>query len=166
MNPLALQAIIRPSRLAAALDCFLAPPICPVCRRNLSGDGEVCKECRKRLPWLPDKRCSSCGGAIDGILEICAHCAAMEDRPWYRGVSVFFYKDELRLAVHRFKYRGMTCLARFFGHQMAQAWLQRREWARPDLVTPVPLLWRRAWSRDYNPTQLLADFAAAELGQP
>lgn len=148
------------------LDRFLAPSLCPLCRKNLASDGEACPDCREKLPFITGRRCRSCGGPLDGVLDICRDCAELDSRPWYRGVTAFHYQDEIRLAVHQFKYRQTTCLARFFARQMALAWQEHREFSRPELITPVPLHWLRAWKRGYNQSGLLTEFLAAELQLP
>jgi ComF family protein len=63
------------------------------------------------------------------------------------------YEGSLRKLIQLFKYDRVRPLAAHFGKLMAIA-LPREQ--RFDLVVPMPLHWRRRWSRGYNQAALLA----------
>lgn len=153
-------------RLLGWLDVFLAPPICPLCRKETAPPADVCSACRVALPMLPERRCRWCGGANDSWLEICSECSAGPPRPWFHGVAAFSYAAGVRVGVHQFKYRGQCCWIDFFSHSMAEAWRAYGAPARPQLVIPVPLHWRRRWQRGYNQSALLAAGVAECLHLP
>lgn len=102
---------------------------------------------------------------MDGVLAKCADCLTESVRPWIDAVSVFRFRDMPRKLVHRFKYGGCTYLAPFLGSRMAENW-QEHSTAAVDLVVPVPLHWRRLWSRGYNQAGFLADIVGDALGLP
>lgn len=165
-----MTAAARVARFGA--DCcgraqaFVLPPLCPVCLAAAgTGPGAPCALCATRLRELPEPRCPACGGGRDGVLAQCGECLAGPARPWTRAVSVFAFAGEVRELVHRFKYQGQSCLARFLGERLAGAW-RRHGQGVPDAVVPVPLHWFREWLRGYNQAALLAAELARGLGAP
>ena len=71
------------------------------------------------------------------------------------------YEGALRELIHLFKYAGMRPLAAPLGELLSAA-LPRQD--RFDLVVPVPLHWRRRWSRGFNQSELLARLTARRCG--
>ena len=67
--------------------------------------------------------------------------------PWVR------YDDTARDLVHAFKYGDRLDLAPVLGHWMARA--GRELLAGADALVPVPLHWRRLWSRRVNQSAAL-----------
>lgn len=67
------------------------------------------------------------------------------------------YEGVLRQLIHLFKYTGMKPLARPLAAQLAGALPLERQF---DLVTPMPLHWRRKWTRGFNQSELLARIIA------
>ena len=126
-------------------------PCCPVCAELL------------RLPDGP--RCPGCGGFLDNTLAQCSECLERPQRAWVQAVSASHYDGPLRELVGRFKYRGDTALAPVLAHLAAESW-RRHGSGRPDLIVPVPLHWRRQFSRGYNQARLLSQELSRELGIP
>jgi ComF family protein len=73
------------------------------------------------------------------------------------------YEGVLRQLIHLYKYGRVKTLARPLGGLLAAA-LPRDD--RFDLVTPVPLHWRRQWQRGFNQSDLLAREIARRCGIP
>jgi ComF family protein len=73
------------------------------------------------------------------------------------------YEDTLRELIHLFKYGRMRPLARALGELTARA-IPREH--RFDLIVPMPLHWRKRWSRGYNQSELLAKEVARRWGVP
>lgn len=67
------------------------------------------------------------------------------------------YDGVLRLLIHLFKYAGMRPLARPLAAHLAGALPRDQQF---DLVTPMPLHWRRKWTRGFNQSELLARIVA------
>ncbi|MEP7351932.1 MAG: ComF family protein [Acidobacteriota bacterium] len=63
------------------------------------------------------------------------------------------YEGTMRELVHLFKYGGMRPLARTFGEMMKRALPRERAF---DVIVPMPLHWRKQWSRGFNQAELLA----------
>jgi ComF family protein len=73
------------------------------------------------------------------------------------------YEGPLRKLVHLFKYGGVRPLGARFGEWMAAALPAD---AGFDLVTPMPLHWRRYWERGFNQSETLAREVARRRGVP
>jgi ComF family protein len=73
------------------------------------------------------------------------------------------YEDTLRELIHLFKYGRMRPLARVLGELTARA-IPREH--RFDVIVPMPLHWRKRWSRGYNQSELLAKEVARRWGVP
>ena len=73
------------------------------------------------------------------------------------------YDGALRELIHIFKYGKVRSLAWPLGELLARA-LARDE--RYDLVTAVPLHWRRRWQRGFNQAELLARQIERRTGVP
>jgi ComF family protein len=73
------------------------------------------------------------------------------------------YERELRELIHLLKYRGVRTLARPLGALLLRA-LPREE--AFDAIVPVPLHWRRRWSRGFNQSELLARAVSKSSGIP
>ena len=69
----------------------------------------------------------------------------------------------LREVVLRLKSRSGEMLAECLGHLWARHVAERLRAVGAHLVIPVPLHWRRRWSRGFNQSQLLADGIAQRL---
>lgn len=71
------------------------------------------------------------------------------------------YDGTLRKLIHLFKYNGMRRLTRPLGALLSDALPRDRQF---DLVTAVPLHWRRRWQRGYNQAELLGKAIARARG--
>jgi ComF family protein len=77
--------------------------------------------------------------------------------------SYGFYEGSLRKLIHLYKYAGVHTLARPLGNYLLAA-LPRQE--RMDVIVPVPMHWRRKWSRGFNQSELLAREVSRRTGVP
>ena len=73
------------------------------------------------------------------------------------------YEGTLRELIHLYKYTGVQTLAKPLARMLAAA-LPRD--LRMDVITPVPLHWRREWRRGFNQSQLLAKCLSKRIGLP
>ena len=72
------------------------------------------------------------------------------------------YDDIARTLVHSLKYQDRTDLAPAMGRWMARAGQELLTEA--DVLVPVPLHWRRGWSRRYNQSGALARVISQQTG--
>ena len=129
-------------------------PVCAGCLAQpepLSAEF-FCAACRtpfvNPFPLDAEGRCALCRGGLRGFDA--AYCFGS-----YEGV--------LRELIHLYKYGRVKTLARPLAGLLARA-LPRDECF--DAVTPVPLHWRRLWSRGFNQSELLARALARGSGIP
>lgn len=162
------MASIGPSLRAAAARCgglaraalgqvrdIALPTLCVACREPVSGDG-VCARCWAELSFITRPYCPRLGIPFvydpgPGLLSMQAIAAP----PAYqRARAAVRYDDIAKRLVHGLKYQDRTDLAPTMGRWMATAGRELLDDA--DVLVPVPLHWRRAWSRRFNQSGLLA----------
>jgi ComF family protein len=145
-----------------ALDVAL-PSLCPACRELVAGEG-LCAACWAKLAPIAPPYCDRLGipFAYDpgpGVLSM----EAIADPPAYhRARAAVRYDDVARALVHALKYGDRHDLAPIMGRWMARA--GRDLFADADALVPVPLHWRRLWTRRFNQSALLAKTIAQETG--
>ena len=145
-----------------ALDIAL-PTLCVACREPVDGEG-VCANCWAKLSFIAPPFCPRLGIPFvydpgPGLLSM----EAIADPPAYqRARATVRYDDVARTLVHALKYQDRTDLAPAMGRWMARAGCELLEEA--DVLVPVPLHWRRAWSRRYNQSGALARVIERQTG--
>jgi ComF family protein len=148
-----------------ALDIAL-PTLCVACREPVDGEG-VCAGCWAKLSFIAPPHCPRLG--IPFVYDPGPDMLSMEaiaDPPAYgRARAAVRYDEVARTLVHSLKYQDRTDLAPIMGRWMARAGRELLDSA--DMLIPVPLHWRRAWSRRYNQSAALArvvqDHSAVKL---
>jgi len=137
-----------------ALDVAL-PTLCVACREPVDGDG-VCAGCWAKLSFMAPPFCPRLG--IPFVYDPGSDLLSMEaiaNPPAYaRARAAVRYDDVARTLVHALKYQDRTDLAPAMGRWMARAGRELLDDA--DILIPVPLHWRRAWSRRYNQSGALS----------
>jgi ComF family protein len=73
------------------------------------------------------------------------------------------YEGPLRDWIHLYKYGRVKTMVRPLGELLAAVLPRGEEW---DAVVPVPLHWRRRWSRGFNQSELLARSIARRRNIP
>jgi ComF family protein len=142
------------------LDAAL-PPLCPACRKPVADDGGLCPGCWSQLSFITPPYCERLGipFAYDpgpGVLSM----QAIADPPAYeRARAAVRYDDIARTLVHALKYGDRLDLAPTLGRWMVQA--GGAVLGEADALVPVPLHWRRLWTRRFNQSAALAEVIAA-----
>ena len=137
-----------------ALDIAL-PTLCVACREPVDGEG-VCAACWARLSFIAKPYCPRLGIPFvydpgPGLLSM----EAIADPPAYaRARAAVRYDEVAKTLVHALKYQDRTDLAPIMGRWMARAGHDLL--GEADALVPVPLHWRRGWSRRYNQSGALA----------
>ena len=149
----------------AVVDAVL-PPLCLGCNEIVGAPGSLCPSCWASLSFVAPPWCTCCSRPFArdaGPDALCGACAARPPR-WRRARAVLVYDGRSRGLVLPFKHGDRTDMARACGRWMARAGAELV--AGADLVAPVPLHWRRLFTRRYNQAQLLAraTLAAAPPG--
>jgi predicted amidophosphoribosyltransferase len=137
-----------------ALDIAL-PTLCVACREPVDGEG-VCAECWAKLSFIEPPYCPRLGipFVYDPGPELLSMEAIANPPAFARARAAVRYDDVARSLVHALKYQDRTDLAPTMGRWMARAGRELLKDA--DVLIPVPLHWRRGWSRRYNQSGALA----------
>ncbi len=132
------------------------PPLCPTCREAVADPGALCAQCWSKLSFISRPYCERLGipFAYDpgpGVLSM----EAIADPPSYnRARAAVRYDETARTMVQAFKYGDRLDLAPAMARWMATA--GRELLTEADALVPVPLHWRRLWSRRFNQAATLA----------
>ncbi len=126
--------------------------MCPACLaepRPLAAE-YFCVQCRTPFvnpaPLDEQGRCELCRRGLRGFDA--AYCFGS-------------YEDPLRALIHLFKYTRIRTLAGPLGEMIASAVPRDQSF---DVVTPMPLHWRRRLDRGFNQSELLARAVARRYG--
>jgi ComF family protein len=138
------------------LDALL-PPNCLACDAPVLEHGAVCQDCFRGLHLIAAPLCRRCGVPFEhaghGEDGTCPACVATPP-PFGRARAAFAYNEAIGRLILPLKHADRPDLARHLARHMAMggaALLQDAE-----LIVPVPLHWRRLWTRRYNQAALLA----------
>ena len=145
-----------------ALDIAL-PTLCVSCREPVDGEG-VCAECWAKLSFIEPPYCPRLGipFVYDPGPELLSMEAIANPPAYQRARAAVRYDDVARTLVHSLKYQDRTDLAPAMGRWMARAGQELLDEA--DVLVPVPLHWRRGWSRRYNQSGALARVISRQTG--
>jgi ComF family protein len=143
-----------------ALDIAL-PTLCIACREPVAGEG-LCPACWAKLSFIAPPYCARLGIPFvydpgPGLLSMEAIAAP----PAYqRARAAVRYDDVAGTLVHALKYQDRTDLAPAMGRWMVRAGAELLH--ETDALIPVPLHWKRGWSRRYNQSAALANVIGRE----
>lgn len=135
---------------------ILFPPVCAGCRRHVSQPGSLCASCWPQLRFLEKPWCEVMGTPFShdmgaGFLS----AEAIADPPSFeRSRAAVSYTGVARPMVQGLKYGDRTDLAPWMARWMLRAGAELI--ADADVVVPVPLHWRRFFSRRFNQSAELA----------
>lgn len=128
------------------ITALLFPPKCVLCRKILEkNQTDLCHDCRTAAPEF---------GKAKSSLSFVAQWTAV----WY-------YKDDVRKSLLRYKFYGHRNYALSYGKFLAMK-LQQEGFADFDVLTWVPIGPLRRFRRGYDQDELLAIAVGAELGRP
>ncbi len=124
---------------------LLFPRKCVLCRRLLEkAEVDLCRECRVHAPeYRYGKRKTPLVSDI---------------------TAVWFYEDQVRRSLHRYKFRHARHYAAGYGRLLGMRIL--RDLPQPELITWVPVSRLRRLGRGYDQVELLARAVSAEVGIP
>ena len=127
------------------LMALLFPPKCVLCKKILPDDQtDLCHECRKNAPAFSKGNFK---------LSFVA-----------RWTAVWYYKDNVRSSILRYKFYNARSYAGIYGRFLAMK-LQTARMDDYDVLTWVPVGFLRRLRRGYDQVELLAKAVAAESGR-
>lgn len=165
--------------MIAGLDLLL-PRRCVVCGRRLYvNEAYLCLYCSSDIPFtrywklnrnpMADKFNALIQNRMEILWDSTADNGAALVREHYAyACALFFFGDEAgyKHILHEIKYNGNLQLGENFGRMLGTR-LKEATWAgNIDMVLPVPLHWRRRWSRGYNQAAVIAAQVAQVLNAP
>ena len=154
-------------RLSHGLMELIYPPACAACGMVIADSGDfLCLDCWQNLREnLPGNYCRVCGHDIGEFSLIDGRCHNCQNRrPAISHITrVGPYGKVLRQLILSFKFGRQSQMDKFLGSLLADAFLGDEHLADVDLLVPIPLHWRRRWSRTYNQAELLAKVVARQL---
>jgi ComF family protein len=124
-----------------------ATPLCPACSASLVELGPACPRCAEPT----------------GEHAVTCRRCAVDPLPLDRVVAPWRFGGQLASAIRRLKFAGRAHIAR----DVAPLWapvLAAAVAERDAIVVPVPLHWRRRWTRGYDHAWLLARHACTLAG--
>jgi ComF family protein len=137
---------------------LIYPPQCIACGALVASDFGLCPECWRDTPFIAGLVCTQCGTPLPGDAAageevLCDDCLVLA-RPWKAGRAAVLYGGKAKDLVLALKHGDRMDIARPVADWMLRA---GREIVVPGmLVAPVPLYWRRLFSRRYNQAALLS----------
>jgi ComF family protein len=139
------------------------PTLCVSCREPVDGEG-VCAACWAKLSFIAPPYCPRLGipFVYDPGPELLSMEAIANPPAYQRARAAVRYDDVARTLVHALKYQDRTDLAPAMGRWMARA--GKELLSEADVLVPVPLHWRRGWSRRYNQSGALARVISRQSG--
>lgn len=145
---------------------FLLPPTCAACDKLIDQPPGLCPDCWQQLQPITKPYCARLGIPFKQDLGPNALSAqAIANPPIVNRVrAAVIYNDIARQLVTGLKYYDRPEQSAPIGQLMVQAGHELIDEA--DLIMPVPLHWRRQFSRRYNQSQLLARAISKKSGLP
>ncbi len=145
------------TRLFTEAGRLLFPPVCFGCRRIVAEPGALCGHCWPKLRLIEKPVCDVLGTPFAYDMgEGAVSPEAIAYPPQFdRARAAVIYDGVAGQMVRGLKYGDRTDLAPPMARWMARAGADLI--AQADLIVPVPLHWRRFWSRRFN--------QSAELGR-
>ena len=126
------------------LTLLLFPPKCVLCRKLLTKEEtDLCHHCRTHAPAFSKGNFK---------LSFVA-----------RWTAVWYYKDEVRQSILRYKFSGRRSYAPAYGRMLAMK-LQTAGFEDFDVLTWIPISRQRRWKRGFDQVELLAQAVGEELG--
>lgn len=126
---------------------LLFPSKCVFCNAVLKS-GDLCIECEKTLPYTK-------GEAVSQKFPFIQSC-----------VSPLYYKDNVRLSIHRYKFGGCSAYCSRYGRLVSDCVQKALALDGIDMVSWIPLSKRRLRRRGYDQAQLMAERLAEGIGKP
>ncbi len=148
---------------------LLYPKICWACRNAMPSECHFfCDSCGALLIADPHETCPRCSSTIGPYVPLDGGCPRCRDRSFAfdRALRCGPYQGLLRDLILRMKQPHGEGLAEVLGLVWAEHFRARLREFRADLVVPVPLHWRRRWTRGYNQAETLAWAMARTLALP
>ncbi|MBR1423423.1 MAG: ComF family protein [Ruminococcus sp.] len=133
------------------------PNVCPICGKIIEWDELLCADCIEKLPYNDDKLCSVCGK------RRCREHSLIT----FDGVyTLVRYEEPVISAIYELKNGESLNLSEFAALKLAAEIKKDGIADKIDIVTSVPMNWRKKSDKGINHADKTAGFMAAELKKP
>lgn len=158
------------AELVRGVTQLILPNACLVCDAP-EGDRTdfrhgVCNDCWHAVTHDPHATCSRCASTVGPHADVSDGCATCRSRSlgFDTALRLGPYEGRRREAVLRMKSASGEGLAESLGRVFGEVARTRLREVGVEVVVPVPLHWRRWWSRGYNQSEAAARELAKCLG--
>jgi len=146
-----------------ALCNLLFPARCRLCGGATCGEPDLCRHCRRDLPWLASA-CSQCAHPLHAsqAYTLCGQCQK-QPPAFDRTTALFHYRPPVDHLIKRFKFAEELQVGSLLSRLLAER-LAERDGDLPELLLPVPLHPARLRSRGFNQATEIARQVGRKLG--
>ncbi|MDO8955761.1 MAG: ComF family protein [Deltaproteobacteria bacterium] len=143
-----------------ALVDFFFPSQCPLCGKILDENslGRPCPSCLSQIKFFSHPYCPRCGLGFNTAMgedHLCSGCLT-EHWDFTKARSIGPYEGLMAEVISRFKFRGISRLAKPLGILLAEYEDPEFTFSEFDLILSVPLHPQRLRKRGFNQSLLLA----------
>ena len=138
----------------------LIPPRCLICGSAGDIDSGLCTSCREKIRRVPLPVCDICGKSI-GTPGVCIACQTKKPE-FDRMLVAACYEGVLKDIIHAFKYHRQTVFKGFLANLLYERVAHMD--TEIDVITGVPLHWRKSVQRGFNQSSLIAKDVAKLTG--
>ncbi|MEA2102248.1 MAG: ComF family protein, partial [Thermodesulfobacteriota bacterium] len=131
---------------------YILPSSCLVCGSGENVVNGLCQTCRGQLRSLGDQVCEICGVPLP-MGGVCLGCQ-QDPPPYDRMLSAAGYEGIIRDIILAFKYHRTTIFKGVLGRMLSDLFFRINQ--PIDILTFVPMNYKRQVSRGYNQSALLA----------
>ncbi len=136
---------------------------CNVCDdENFNGD-YFCDECKSKLPYLKENKCSHCGRLTAYSMPYCDSCIE-KNVNFDMARSLFSYEEPISHLIKTLKYDDKLYLADIFSDLFVETYLTN--FSDTDIISYVPMTEKSVIKRGYNQSLVLADRLSKKVGVP
>ena len=138
----------------------------------------ACLLCQQIMPGNTPSICGACTLAWQPLVHACPHCANYSAQagipcgrciknpmPWHSLCCAGSYEGGSAWLIKGLKYRKQLACAPILAAQLLKN-IQAGRNEVPQAVIPMPLHWRRLWTRGFNQSKLIAAYIGNELNVP
>ena len=152
--------------LSACLDMLL-PRTCIVCgKKLLVNEIHICLQCAIDLPltYFWDRTHNPMADRFNEKLQEWLEADTYERYAY--ASALFFYNEEsdYKNITRELKYNRNIPAGRYFARMLGKRMASCGHFRDVVMVIPVPLHWKREWSRGYNQAEVIAEEIAESLG--
>lgn len=131
-------------------------------------EGHICSQCREKLNFISDNKCSICGKPLkdNPLIKKCYNC---KKHPYYftRAISAVEYHGTIKEAIYKYKYGKKTYMYKTFGPILVQAIRASNiDISDIDIIVPVPLHRMKTIKRGFNQSELLGKYISQSFNIP